>query len=140
LVEKEEKKGVSNEKKTSLEQLLSELGDLASEMSEDELRVLLLIAKRLDTGRQTYGELCFEGDNRNFVREALEEVADAFVYLACDELRKPLKKPGTVVLSNKQVDALVAWANGGCMAYGFQLETAMRVAREVMKRRESEGK
>ena len=67
--------------------LLRELLAVAHQLGEDELRVLMLIAKRLRAGRETYGELDLERDRRDFPREALDEVADALVYVACGFLQ-----------------------------------------------------
>jgi hypothetical protein len=50
-------------------------------LDTDELAVLTLIATRLAQGRDTYGTLHLERDRRDFEHEALEELADALVYV-----------------------------------------------------------
>jgi hypothetical protein len=59
----------------------------------DELRVLNVIAKRLVLGKGQYGALDIDRDPRDWHRELSEELADAMVYLACAELRKPQAQP-----------------------------------------------
>jgi len=46
-----------------------------------------LVADRLEVGRLAYGPLRVAGDPRDWSREALEELADAAVYLAADVVR-----------------------------------------------------
>lgn len=62
--------------RTALTVILDDLGD-------DEVRVLLAIARRLAMGRRQYGELALETDRRDWRRETSEEVLDACVYMAC---------------------------------------------------------
>ncbi len=63
------------------------LTTLCAELGTDELRVLVLVAERLAKGRQRYGELHIASDRRDFRIEAVEELADACVYLAADLYR-----------------------------------------------------
>jgi hypothetical protein len=49
--------------------------------------VLLLVAERFAKGRERYGALDVEIDRRDFAVEALEEAADALVYVACGLMR-----------------------------------------------------
>jgi hypothetical protein len=51
-----------------------------NELWPDELEVLAMVAAGLVRGRELYGELDLEADQRHFDREALEEVRDALVY------------------------------------------------------------
>lgn len=48
----------------------------------DEERVTLLIQSRLARGYKDYGALDLDNDNRDFIKEALEEVLDMSVYIA----------------------------------------------------------
>jgi hypothetical protein len=66
---------------------LSRLTAVAADLGADELAVLLLVAERLDKGRERYGALNVERDRRDFAVEALEEAADALVYVACGLMR-----------------------------------------------------
>lgn len=63
-----------------------QLLDVCAELGTDELRVLLLVAERLATGRR-YGRFDLATDGRYFQHEAVEEVADALVYAACALMR-----------------------------------------------------
>jgi hypothetical protein len=56
--------------------IIAKLNDLGA----DELRVVDLIVDRLASGQVTYGNLAVDEDERNFVRETVEEVADASIY------------------------------------------------------------
>lgn len=59
-----------------------------AELGVDELEVLVLVAERLaGAGRRSYGPLELDSDPRDFQREALEELADGAVYLACSLIR-----------------------------------------------------
>jgi hypothetical protein len=49
----------------------------------DETAVLDLIRARMAVGRRQYGPLVLKTDKRKLVKEALEEILDAQVYLAC---------------------------------------------------------
>ncbi len=63
---------------------VEELGALASELGDDEVRVLVLIGRRLLMGRRSYGPL----DARDWRAEAAEELLDGCVYLAAETLRR----------------------------------------------------
>lgn len=58
------------------------------QLAGDERAVLLALAKRLVAGRALYGQLELEHDQRDFLREASEELLDATVYLTIDVLRR----------------------------------------------------
>ena len=61
----------------------SELYGLYCACSDDERRVLLRVARRLDMGRRQYGQLVLATDKRNFREEACQEALDMAAYLAC---------------------------------------------------------
>jgi hypothetical protein len=50
------------------------------DLGVDELRVVEIIVDRLASGQVTYGNLTVDEDERNFVQETIEEVADASIY------------------------------------------------------------
>jgi hypothetical protein len=50
------------------------------DLGADELRVVEIIVDRLASGQVTYGNLTVDEDERNFVQETIEEVADASIY------------------------------------------------------------
>ena len=76
--------GVSSDKGDALR---SELVTVTQGLNEDELAVLLAIAKRLAMGQKQYGPLAIKGDPRDFTHEAHEEFLDASVYLAIQTIR-----------------------------------------------------
>lgn len=65
-----------------------ELISLARSLGAEECAVLVFLARRLLVGQRQYGRLDLATDGRDFVRERAEELADALVYTACDELRR----------------------------------------------------
>jgi hypothetical protein len=60
----------------------AELYGLYAALGDDERRVLVRIARRLNLGRRQYGQLVLKTDRRNFRREAQDEALDLAVYLA----------------------------------------------------------
>jgi hypothetical protein len=56
--------------------------------SPDEQAVGALVRERLALGRKAYGPLELAGDSRDFEAEAVEELLDATVYLACALIRR----------------------------------------------------
>jgi hypothetical protein len=64
----------------------------AAPLGADEVRVLVLIAGRLAKGRGVYGELRLKRDRRDFVREALEEVADGMFYVGAALVQRTLRR------------------------------------------------
>lgn len=66
----------------------AELDAIAEGLGPDEVRVLVFVAGRLAHGREQYGELNLTTDARDFRHERAEELADALVYTACEELRR----------------------------------------------------
>ena len=69
----------------------AELDAIATGLGPDELRVLVFVAGRLAHGREEYGELHLARDRRDFRQERAEELADALIYSACDEMRAALR-------------------------------------------------
>jgi hypothetical protein len=57
-------------------------------LADVEREVLVEIAKRLEMGQRTYGELDLERDPRDFIKETGEELFDSVVYMACETVRK----------------------------------------------------
>lgn len=66
----------------------SVVSDCCEQMSRDEMRVVARICTRIVTGRSVYGPLCLATDKRNWAEERRQELYDAVVYDACDELRR----------------------------------------------------
>lgn len=66
---------------------LRDLAALAARLADDELAVLLLVATRAWAGQARYGCLDLRGDRREFNRDLLEELTDAF-YGAAALLRR----------------------------------------------------
>jgi hypothetical protein len=64
----------------NIEQICGRLGP-------DELKVLELVAERLANGQETYGLFDIDTDERDFPKEALEEVVDASIYSAVQLLK-----------------------------------------------------
>lgn len=56
------------------------LTQLAEQLGPDEQAVLVLVAERLNMGRERYGILKIESDPRNFTVEAVEECIDGLAY------------------------------------------------------------
>lgn len=54
---------------------------MMAHMNDDEQEVVRLVAQGIINGRANYGELKTASDNRDFVRETLEEVRDSLVYI-----------------------------------------------------------
>jgi hypothetical protein len=75
--------------------LEAQLIALAPQLGDDELRVLVLLVRRVLAGQRRYGHLDLANDPRAFGREALEEVADGLFYLAAAILRIDKKYAGT---------------------------------------------
>jgi len=65
-----------------------ELMATLDKLGDDEVRVVLLVAKRLAMGRKAYGPLDIKGDARDWQHEASEEALDCAVYLACETMRR----------------------------------------------------
>jgi len=62
--------------------LEAQLVALVPQLGADELRVLVLIARRVLAGEARYGRLDLSHDPRDLGREALEELLDAIFYLS----------------------------------------------------------
>jgi hypothetical protein len=71
-----------------LPSMFRELDDIIEGLGEDEVRVLLRIARRIAKGRTQYGALHLATDPRDFQNEAREEIEDSLVYFACRWLKE----------------------------------------------------
>jgi hypothetical protein len=71
---------------------LLELAAIATELGDDEVRVLLVLARRLAAGQRTYGRLDVAHDQRDWRRERAEELADVLVYTAIAEVAATIGK------------------------------------------------
>ena len=69
------------------EALERELADVATRLGDDEVEMLLLVARRAAVGETHYGTLDARNDRRDFGREALEEALDLAFYLGAALLR-----------------------------------------------------
>jgi hypothetical protein len=58
-----------------------------SELGDDELRVIALLAERLLAGQRQYGRLSLAEDPRDWRKERDEEIADLLMYSAFETLR-----------------------------------------------------
>jgi hypothetical protein len=67
--------------------LAVELLALVGELEDDELRVVVSVARGLRKGRAVYGPLRIAADARNYGHEAYEEARDLAVYLTAQLLR-----------------------------------------------------
>ena len=50
-----------------------------------------MVRERIEDGLELCGPLDAVGDERDWMREAMEELADALIYLACEVLRRRAK-------------------------------------------------
>ena len=71
--------------------LLDRLHALVDRLEGDELRVAATVLERLDVGRERYGVLDVRG-GRRWLREALEELIDAPLYVACALVEEALRE------------------------------------------------
>lgn len=69
-----------------------ELQNLAHGLGEDEIRILVRVARRLEFGRKRYGLMDLKSDKRDFTKEAVEEILDWLVYVESDIERKVQRK------------------------------------------------
>jgi len=69
------------------------LACLLRHLDGDETDVAALLLERLDSGRSTYGVLDVD-DGRDWLDEALYEMLDGSIYMACEivRLRRRLRK------------------------------------------------
>jgi hypothetical protein len=74
---------------------LWEVARLAATVGPEELDLLLLLLRRVQSGQATYGRLRVEDDRRAFVGEALEEIVDGLFYLGAALLRRRHRSPAT---------------------------------------------
>jgi hypothetical protein len=73
---------------------LDELSSVVSQMGHDEVRVMVVLARRLLEGQHTYGKLDLAHDRRDFRQERAAEIADMLVYSAFVELQVVAKGGG----------------------------------------------
>ena len=78
-----------------INQAREQLAAVAHELELEELRVLVLLARRLRQGQRDHGVLRLETDPRDFERERGEEVQDLLVYTAIAELRRLVRSEAT---------------------------------------------
>lgn len=67
---------------------LDTLREIAEQLSPDARSVLLLIARRMQKGQEQYGWLDLKNDKRNWRQEIREELLDALVYDAMEEVQR----------------------------------------------------
>jgi hypothetical protein len=63
-------------------ELQNDIKEIIRDLNRDELSVLCKCASRLWAGRASYGQLCLRTDERDWGKEAQEEMIDAALYLA----------------------------------------------------------
>ena len=73
------------------ESLEAALDATCEQLGDEELRVLVVLARRLLAGQRAYGRLDLANDRRDFRRERAEELADAMVYDAVHEVAATLR-------------------------------------------------
>jgi hypothetical protein len=61
--------------------LQRELAEVAAQLGNDELALVVLVATRAMVGQRRYGLLAVESDRRDFIHEAVEEVTDGLFYV-----------------------------------------------------------
>ena len=66
---------------------MTDLHDIADNLAPDALTVLLALARRMQQGQEEYGNLRLKEDPRNWRKEIREELLDALVYMACEEVQ-----------------------------------------------------
>lgn len=70
----------------------TEIREIAEGLSPDARKVLLAIAHRMQRGQEQYGLLHLAEDPRNWRDEIAEELMDALVYMACEEVQTDARK------------------------------------------------
>ncbi len=73
------------------EPLEAALDETCEQLGDEELHVLVVLARRLLAGQRAYGRLDLANDRRDFRRERAEELADAMVYDAVAEVAATLR-------------------------------------------------
>lgn len=63
-------------------------------MNDDEREVLLCVWERLEKGRQTYGPLDLDNDERDLEKEWLEEAIDGFAYTCMMTVKRRRQRGG----------------------------------------------
>jgi hypothetical protein len=59
-----------------------------SQLNEDEIRTVTVLAERLYRGQQQYGKIDLATDPRDFRKERAEEIEDLLIYTAFQALRR----------------------------------------------------
>ncbi len=71
----------------------AEIARLLADCSDDEVRVVHAILRRVHRGRRQYGPLRLSRDPRDFRHEAACEAFDGLWYLAAEDVRRTLQEP-----------------------------------------------
>ncbi len=74
--------------------LLRDLADVAGQLADDEIEVLLTIGARAWIGQSRYGCLDLRHDRRDLRHEAHEEACDGCFYIAASLLRGLRRRRG----------------------------------------------
>lgn len=69
-----------------------ELIRITDELEPDAVEALLVLAWRLVEGRRRYGPLDLAHDRRDWRHERAEELADALIYTAFDEVSREARR------------------------------------------------
>lgn len=72
-----------------------DLAAVCAELGEQEIAVLVMLARRLRDGQRVYGRLDLAHDDRDFCAWRSEELADVLLYGAFEELRRVLRERGS---------------------------------------------
>ncbi|HEU4728418.1 MAG TPA: hypothetical protein VFT22_11025 [Kofleriaceae bacterium] len=76
----------------SRKELAAKLADVVGDLEDQELLVLILLARRLLLGQHGYGALALALDERDLDEEMGSETADLLVYAAMGWLKQQLAK------------------------------------------------
>ena len=71
---------------------LDRLCEIYESLNDDEREVILMVAERALGGREQYGELDLDGDDRDMLEEAVEEAADSLFYFAAEKVKAQRKQ------------------------------------------------
>jgi hypothetical protein len=72
----------------SREALERQLDAVVGELGDDELRVMVTLARRLLEGQRCYGKLSLATDSRDWKKERSAEIQDLLIYDAFEVLRR----------------------------------------------------
>ena len=76
----------------SMEYGREELDDLADDLNQDEMELVLRFMRRIHKGREDYGELDISSDRRDWRKERREELLDLVAYDLIDEIAEERRK------------------------------------------------